>query len=40
MAEIAVIIGTIIFVGCAVAARIGMKNRRFDDRPGPNHIGS
>ncbi len=41
MAEIVIVVGTIVFAGCAAAAvRLGMKNNRFNDRPGPDHLGS
>ena len=40
-------VGTAFLVGvgaplvvCNVAARVGMKADRFNDRPGPTHIGS
>jgi hypothetical protein len=41
MAGIVIAVGTIVFVGCVAAVvRLGMRNNRLDDRPGPNHIGS
>jgi hypothetical protein len=41
MAGIVIAAGAIVFAGCVAAAvRLGMRNNRFNDRPGPNHIGS
>ena len=34
------LVGVAAVVACNVAARVGMKKDRFNDRPGPNHIGS
>lgn len=40
MAGTAFLLGVTALVVCNVAARVGMKGRRFNDRPGPSHIGS
>jgi hypothetical protein len=41
MAGIVIAVGTIVFVGCVTAVvRLTMRNNRFNDRPGPRHIGS
>ncbi len=40
MAGTAFLLGMTALVACNVAARVGMKVRRFNDRPGPTHIGS
>ena len=40
MAGTAFLLGLAALAACNVAARVGMKGRRFNDRPGPTHIGS
>ncbi len=40
MAGTAFLLGMTALVVCNVAARVGMKARRFNERPGPTHIGS
>lgn len=40
MAGTAFLLGVTALVVFNVAARVGMKADRFDDRPGPTHIGS
>jgi hypothetical protein len=40
MAGTAFLLGMTALVVRNVAARVGMKARRFNDRPGPTHIGS
>lgn len=40
MAGTAFLLGMTALVFCNIAVRIGMKNRTFDDRPEPHHIGS
>ena len=36
----AFLLGVTALAVCNVAARVGMKADRFNDRPGPRHIGS
>lgn len=36
----AFLVGVAAAVACNVAARVGMRADRFNDRPGPRHIGS
>ena len=40
MVGTAFLVGVGALVVCNVAARVGMKADRFNDRPGPRHIGS
>jgi hypothetical protein len=37
---IAFIVGVAAAVACNLTARKGMKAERFNDRPGPRHLGS